>query len=156
MINCEFENGNKAHLRHVVACTIIAKDGKIWLAKRANKISEGGKWDLAGGFMDHDETILEAAKREAREESGWEIDDLVLLRINDQPNRPHEDRQNVDFIFTAKAVKQVGDPDDESSEQRWFALDELPPDDEIAFDHDEAIALYKKWLKVKFALPVVG
>jgi len=29
MINCEFENGDKASLRHVVVDNLVLKDGKI-------------------------------------------------------------------------------------------------------------------------------
>jgi 8-oxo-dGTP diphosphatase len=156
MINCEFENGNKAQLRHVVSDTLVLKDGKVLLSKRSKHLSEGGKWGLAGGFMERDETIKEAVHREVLEETGWEIKDLTLLTVIDNPNRPNEDRQNVDFIFFAKADKKVGEPDDESTEQKWFDLDALPTDDEIAFDHADSIKIYKKWLKDKFTLPVIG
>jgi 8-oxo-dGTP diphosphatase len=156
VINCEFENGNKAHLRHVVSDTLVLKGGKVLLSKRSSHLSEAGKWSLSGGFMEHDETIKQAAIREIREETGWEVKDLTLLTIIDTPNRPNEDRQNVDFIFFAQAVKKVGEPDDESTEQKWFDLDDLPSDDEIAFDHADSIKIYKKWLKDKTPLPIFG
>jgi ADP-ribose pyrophosphatase YjhB (NUDIX family) len=81
MINCTFENGNKANLRHTVVDTIVIKDGKILLVKRNKKLIEGGKWGLTGGYMELNETIVEAAKREVYEESGWEIKDLTLIAI---------------------------------------------------------------------------
>ena len=71
MINCEFENGNKASLRHVVVDNLVLKDGKILLVKRTGKLLEGGKWGLAGGYVDRDETVKEAAKREILEETGY-------------------------------------------------------------------------------------
>ncbi|MFA6081239.1 MAG: NUDIX domain-containing protein [Patescibacteria group bacterium] len=160
MITCYFENKNKAFLRHVTVNAIVIKDGQILLGKRGTlngkPISESGKWGLLGGFFGHKENLILAVKREVMEEGGWEINNLKLFRINDNPNRPHEDRQNVDFIFIANAVKQTGISDEEVSRLQWFDLDKLPAKEEIAFDHGDSLELYKKYLKEKFFLPILG
>jgi 8-oxo-dGTP diphosphatase len=91
-----------------------------------------------------------------REESGCEIDHITLFRVNDNPNRPKEDRQNVDFIFIASLVKQNPLVDEEVSELAWFPLDALPPLEDIAFDFGESITLYKKYLENKHPLPLLG
>ncbi|VVA44178.1 conserved hypothetical protein [Candidatus Roizmanbacteria bacterium] len=160
MITCYFENNNKAFLRHVTVNAIVIKNNQILLGLRGTlngkPISESGKWGLLGGFFNHGENLIQATKREALEESGWEIDDLRLFRINDNPNRPREDRQNVDIIFIANAVKQTGKSDEEVSHLQWFDLDKLPTKEEIAFDHGDAVELYKKYLKENFPLPVLG
>ncbi len=157
MITCTFENNNKAFLRHVTVNTVVIKHNQILLGKRGTlngkPISESGKWGLLGGFFNHGENLIQAAKREVTEESGWEIENLKLFRINDNPNRPREDRQNVDFIFIANAVKQVGKSDEEVSHLQWFNLDSIP---EMAFDHGDSIELYKRYLKENFPLPVLG
>jgi len=160
MINCTFENGNKTSLRHVTVNAIVVKDNQILLGKRGTfngkPILESGKWGLLGGFFDRNENLVQAVKREVMEESGWEIDNLKLLRINDNPNRPKEDRQNVDFIFIAKAIKQLKTSDQEVKELKWFLFDKLPPKDSIAFDHGDALEIYLKYLKENFHLPVLG
>jgi len=160
MITCYFENNNKASLRHVTVNTIVVKDEQILFGKRGTLngklIAESGKWGLLGGFFDRDENLIQAAKREVMEESGWEIDDLKLFRINDNPNRPMEDRQNVDIIFIANAIKQTGKSDEEVSHLQWFDFDKLPAKEEIAFDHGDSLELYKKYLKEKFLLPILG
>ena len=109
-----------------------------------------------GGYCDRDETTVETGIREAMEESGWVVNNLRLLRINDNPNRPHEDRQNIDFIYIADAIEKTGEADWESEEVKWFPLDSLPEDSEIAFDHLDSIALYKKYKEREFPLPVLG
>ncbi len=160
MITCTFENNNKALLRHVTINAIVIKNDQVLLGKRGTlngkPISESGKWGLLGGFFGRDENLIQAVKREVMEESGWEIGDLKLFRINDNPNRPKEDRQNVDIIFIADAVKQTGKSDEEVSHLQWFDLNKLPLKEEIAFDHGDAVELYKKYLKEKFPLPVLG
>lgn len=154
MITCTFENGNQNSLRHVTVGCLVIKDSQILLAKRAEGLLEAGKWCLLGGYVDRDETTAQAGIRESMEESGWVVNNLRLLRVNDNPNRPHEDRQNVDFIYIADAVEKTGEADWESADVRWFSLDELPASEEIAFDHEDSIKLYKKYLKEAFSLPV--
>lgn len=156
MITCTFENGNQNSLRHVTVGCLVIKDGKILLGKRADGLLEAGKWCLLGGYVDRDETTLEAGIRETMEESGWVVRNLQLLRVNDNPDRPHEDRQNIDFIYIADAVEKTGEKDWESEEVRWFALNDLPADDQMAFDHLDSVKLYRKYLDVPFPLPIVG
>lgn len=156
MITCTFENGSQNSLRHVTVGCLVIRDGNILLAKRSKGLLESGKWCLLGGYANRDETTVETGVREALEESGWSIDNLRLLRINDNPDRPHEDRQNIDFIYIADAIKEVGEKDWESEDVQWFSLEKLPPDDQVAFDHLDSIKLYKKYLDKPFQLPIVG
>ncbi|OGK32861.1 hypothetical protein A3I50_02495 [Candidatus Roizmanbacteria bacterium RIFCSPLOWO2_02_FULL_37_9] len=160
MITCAFENNNKAYLRHVTVNAIVTKNKKVLLGERGTldgkPILESGKWALLGGFFGRDENLIQAVKREVLEESGWEIDELQLLRINDNPDRPKEDRQNVDIIFFAKAVKQIKSADEEVKKLQWFDLDKIPPRDQIAFDHGDDLELFMKYIKEKFPIPVLG
>ncbi len=162
MITCTFENGNVANpgLRHVTVNAIVLKDGKVLMGLRASvpgmTMLETGKWALLGGFLGFGENLGTAIKREVMEESGWEIDNLELFRINDNPNRPGEDRQNVDMVFIAHAVKQTGVSDKEISELQWFSLDSLPHPDQIAFDHGEDLVLYLEHLHTPKHLPILG
>jgi len=160
MITCTFEDGNVADnisLRHAVADVLVLNDKQqILLAKRAPHLLEGGKWAMIGGYVEMGETIAESATREVLEETGWNVRDMRLMRINDNPNRPHEDRQNVSFVYFCQATDQTGTPDDESTELRWFNLDNLPPAKELAFDHIISIDLYRHYLKQPFQIPFVG
>lgn len=144
MLTCVFEDGGKTSLRHVVVDTLVIKDNKILLVKRALHLSNGGKFGLIGGYVDRDETIREAVHREVLEETGYKVEIVRLLRIKDNPNRPREDRQNIAFSYIAHALEKVGEADDESTEVTWFDLDKLPGENEFAFDHYEDIVLYKK------------
>lgn len=156
MISCTFENGDQVSLRHVTVDAIVTRGNKILLVRRAAKLPEGGKWGVPGGFMERDETIEQAIAREIMEETGWQVKNLTLLRVNDDPNRPCEDRQSVDFVYFCEATEQTGQPDWETDEVRWFNWDELPGQEEMAFDHLENVKLYQKYLKERFALPLIG
>lgn len=155
MLTCTFENGKKASLRHAVADVLLINNHKILLVKRAAHLTNPNKWAIIGGFVDRDEYIENTAKRETLEETGYQVTITALFRINDNPKRKGEDRQNISFIYLAKPVKKVREADKESSETRWFDLDKLPPPDEFAFDHYEQIQLYLKYLKNPFPLPLI-
>lgn len=160
MITCRFENGNQDNLRHVVVGVIIVKDGKVLLAKRGTfqgrPIIESKKWALSGGFLDRDETTIEACKREVKEELNIEISNLKLIHIVDNPNRPNEDRQNVNFVFVADFDGGEIKTNEEVIEVRWFNLDDLPPKDAIAFDFYDELLFYKRYIREDFAVPVIN
>lgn len=153
MIHCQFENGGNASLRHVVVDVLVLKENKILLVKRAKKLLEGGKWGLVGGYVERDENLHQAVEREIFEETGYKIKDIALLTIRDNPDRPHEDKQNISFVFFCTALVKEGEADDESDEVAWFDLNSLPPAEQIAFDHELNIDLYKRYCKETFPLP---
>lgn len=156
MITCTFEDGGTGLLRHVTVNCLVVRQDHILLGKRAAFLVEGGKWNLLGGFVGRDETTAEAIAREIKEESGWEIENLQLFVINDNPKRGHEDRQNINFVFIANATKQTGRPDVENDLLDWFSLGNLPNEIDFAFDHYQYITLYKKYLEHSFDMPLVG
>jgi len=148
MLKCSFENGNIASLRHVVVDTIVLNSSKsqVLLALRSNQISEGGKWALIGGYVERDETLVQAVKREVLEETGYDTTEPQLFKIIDSPNRPKEDRQNISFIYVCQALKKTGSADWESTQQKWFNFTSLPKSDELAFDHGSALT---DWLSTQ-------
>lgn len=155
MITCAFENGNKAKLRHVVVHAIVEMDGKLLLEKRAGDLLETGKWALPAGFLERDETAGQGILRELKEETGWEGEIISLFRVNTNPNRPHEDRQNVVLEFLIKPIRKTGEGDHESSKVEWIPFDKLLPLSEFAFDHGESIGLYLKYRTKHFPLPII-
>jgi len=156
MITCIFENGNQASLRHVVVHAIVEMDGKLLLEKRTGDILESGKWGLPSGFLARDETAEEGTLRELKEETGWEGKIISLFRIVTRPDRPHEDRQNVSFVYVVGPLRKTGEPDKESSRVEWIPIEKLIPLKDFAFDHGESIGLYITYRKKPFPLPLLG
>ena len=142
MITCVFENGGRAALRHAVVHAVVEREGALLLVRRAEHLSEGGKWGLPGGFLDRNETLAEGVLRELREETGWTGLVVGLLRINSNPNRPHEDRQNVAFDFVIEPLAKAAEPDAESAAVAWIPIDQLPPLETLSFDHGDTVRAY--------------
>lgn len=157
MIDCVFENGRKANLRHVTVDGLVIKNGKILLVKRADNVtSNPSKFAFPGGFVNRDELLRESAVREVEEETGIKCKIISLFKITDKPDRRGEDRQNINFTFLMQAQEKTGNPDEEISKTKWFELENLPQEDEFGFDHFEILNLYLKHLKLPFKLPIVG
>lgn len=158
MITCLFEGGNKAikGLRHVTVGAIAVNEKKqVLLVKRAEGMHNGGKYTIPGGFLDRDENTKQATLRELKEETGYEGEIISLFRINDNPNRPKEDRQNVDFLYIVEITGGEPKNDSEVSRILWVDKDTLPKEEEFAFDHRETILKYFDYLEKDFFLPLL-
>lgn len=141
MIKCTFENGKETSLRHAVVDSLVIKDNQILLVKRAQNLVEGGKWAIPGGFVERGDTVEKTVLKEILEETGYQGKIIKFIGFRDNPNR--EDRQNISFVYLVQPLEKISEPDEETDEARWFDLDKLPPQNEIAFDHFEIIKEYK-------------
>lgn len=156
MIDCTFENGNKANLRHVTIGVIaVNKNNQVLLVKRASNIIRGGKYSIPGGFLDRNENTREAALRELKEETGYKGEILYLFYLNDSPLRPKEDRQNVDIIYAVEIIGGKEKQDKEVTNIHWFSQKEMPSEEDFAFDHKEIIKSFFKHRATPLPLPLL-
>lgn len=147
MIDCKFPSGSITNLRHLTTVAIVVKDGQVLLTKRGTykgkPIHEYGKWTLPGGYLDTNENSIQGIEREVLEETGSKISNIKLLSIFDNPVRRNCEKQNITFVFVADFVSCVEIKTEEVLEQKWFDLNNLPPAEEIAFNHADDLQLYK-------------
>ena len=118
----------------LAADAVIIRDGKVLLLKRSYPPFEG-MWELPGGIVKIDEAVAEAAKREAKEEAGVDVEIKKLVGIYDAPGRDPRGRViSIAFLCTA-AGKPAFSPR-EATDARWFPLDSLP---KLAADHNKIV-----------------
>jgi len=98
---------------------MMLQDGKVWLVRQT--YTPG--WFMPGGGLKRGETLEEAARREAREETGAELGEMTLMGAYSNLTEWKTDH-NIVFICSDFEVK--GKPDNEIAELRAFALNELP------------------------------
>lgn len=114
---------------------IIEYNKGIILINRKNP-PEG--WALPGGFVDYGESLEVAAVREAKEETGLEVELLRQFHAYSDPKRDPR-HHTITIVFIAKAEGQAIAGDD-AKEIGLFNKDTLP--DQIAFDHRDIINDY--------------
>ncbi len=112
------------------AYVVLRRGGEVLLALRQGTGYRDGHWACAAaGHVEAGESVVEAARREAREEIGVELEQLEPLTAvhrTQAGGRPVDER--VDFFFTCAGW--AGEPQrlepHKSADLRWFALDALP------------------------------
>jgi 8-oxo-dGTP diphosphatase len=113
---------------------LVTDDGGRILLSRRKFDPEAGKWDLPGGFLEECEEPLEGLRRELREEAGVEIEPLEFAGVwADRYGGAEDAGATLNFYWNARIVSGEPTPADDVAELRWFPIDDLPPDDEIAF-----------------------
>ena len=116
------------------ACAVcVDDDGRILLARRAAEVYDGF-WDLPGGFVDEDEHPRDTVRRELREETGLEVEPTEFVGVwMDRYSEDGSGPSTLNLYWRARVAGGEPSAADDVSELRWFAPDELPPPDEIAF-----------------------
>ncbi|MEA3265474.1 MAG: NUDIX hydrolase [Candidatus Fermentibacteria bacterium] len=117
---------------------IIEMNNGIVLIERKNPPPG---WAIPGGFVDRGESLLEAVKREALEETSLDIEVLDLFHVYSRPWRdPRGD--TISAVYWCRASgKPVGG--DDAAKAVVFSEDALP--ENIAFDHRKIIQQFFHW-----------
>ncbi|MEJ2115977.1 MAG: NUDIX domain-containing protein [Gammaproteobacteria bacterium] len=97
-------------------------NNRVLLCKRAIK-PRLGFWTLPSGYMECNETILEAARRETHEEANILVKKLYLYMMFSCP-----DINQVYFIFRGNVQSSEPSPcpTEESSESKYFSKENIP------------------------------
>ena len=135
-------NYTYSYPRPAVTVDIILfnEDMEILLIKRKNKPFEGA-WAFPGGFVDENEGLEDAARRELMEETCLEAGKLEQSGAFGQPGRDPRGH-TISIVFTGRVIdSRKLQAADDATEARWFSLKDLP---ELAFDHQEILEYFNK------------
>jgi ADP-ribose pyrophosphatase YjhB (NUDIX family) len=115
---------------------IIELDEGIILILRRN---EPRQWAIPGGFCDYGESLEAAAVREAREETGLDVELVEQFHTYSDPRRDPR-QHNITTVYIARAIGGTLQAQDDAQDIGIFSEDDLPP--HLAFDHDEILKDY--------------
>jgi 8-oxo-dGTP diphosphatase len=96
-----------------------------------------GLWALPGGFIDIDEDLEPAARRELLEETGLEAGTLKQVGTYGRPDRDPRERI-ITVVYSGRPAQRGARPcaASDAADAAWHRLDTLPP---LASDHAEII-----------------
>ena len=150
--------------KSITATVYVVNDEKVLLHKHKKYKT----WFPLGGHIEEDEFPHEAAIREVKEESGFDVKlidtetapNIELARVKRIP-APfcllHEgigsEENFFDFIYIAKTNETIPHPENnESKEFRWFSIDELRESDIKIHVKNTAIAVLEHLKKMEGSL----
>ena len=136
-----------------VIFTFEDKELKVLLIRRRQEPFKG-EWALPGGFVEIDESLEDAAKRELKEETGITnafMEQLQTFGAVDRDPRGRVISVAYFALVNAEETDIMASTDAQSVE--WFPLNELP---EVAFDHQKIIRFSLNQLKFKLKHQPIG
>lgn len=105
---------------YIVAAAVIKKDGKYLLVQEKQERAYG-LWNLPAGRVDVGDTIEQTAIREAKEETGYDVELMRKLIVYQDTAQ-----ESVKHAFEAKIIGgDLAYPQDEIMDAQWFTVDEL-------------------------------
>lgn len=106
-----------------------------------------GTWAIPGGFVDMDESLEDAARRELFEETGLRTGRLEQLHTFGDPGRDPRGRTiSVVYLAVVNPARLKPEAADDAAEVGWHSFLRPPP---LAFDHAQILALARKRLRAE-------
>jgi len=106
-----------------VVNAIIVKNNKILLGKRSHESKFlPGYWTTPGGKVEPGEKLLDALKRELKEETNLEVKKAQLLKISEQF---HDDHHHIIFDFMVETRNAIPKHGSDLVELSWFDKDDI-------------------------------
>ncbi len=119
------------------------KGGKVLLSKRAIEPHKGA-WDIIGGILENGEHPLDGIKREAKEETGLDVEPIEMLGIYIDEYGDGRKTLNLHYIGKVKGGKIKPQEDVESL--HWVSIEKIPTSKGFK-NTREALEDLKKWYK---------
>ena len=119
------------------------KNRRVLLIRRKHD-PFAGLWALPGGFVEMEESLEAAARRELKEETGVEAERLEQLYTFGDPGRDPRGRViSVVYLAIVDAAKLTPRAADDAAALGWHPLRRRPP---LAFDHAKILACARRRL----------
>jgi len=140
----------------LVVNAVVTRGNEVLLIKRA-KFPDKGKWIVPGGHVKYYETTEEALKREVKEETGLEIENLGLILTETDKKGLDPRGYHLSMTFLVKSTGGKLTKTKEAYDIKWFKLGKLPSNLGLGCEKyfQETIAKQKQISElVKYAPPM--
>lgn len=125
---------------------VIEYHNQLVLIKRGSRVRTG-RWTFPSGFIEADESVEEAAIREAREETGLEVELMEMLGIYSFPEGPPA--SGIIIFYRARPVGGALRAGDDAREVALFDPEDVPP---LPFrTHRQAMSRYLQFYRERLS-----
>lgn len=124
-----------------VDMVVLADRGREVLLVRRGAPPYAGSLALPGGFVEIDESLESAARRELSEETGVDVGDVAIVQVGayGEPRRDPRGRTVSVAYVTVLDGRPEATAGSDASAAAWHRLDALG-DADLAFDHAQILA----------------
>lgn len=137
----------------VVVFTILDETLKLLLVRRRSDPFKG-QWALPGGFVRHQEGLMECATRKLEDETGIKGVYLEQLYTFGQPERDPRERVICVAYYALVCSDRLHLGDKPNAEEvGWHTLEALPP---LAFDHRDVVSMAHERLAAKLEYSTIA
>jgi 8-oxo-dGTP diphosphatase len=105
---------------------VVVQDGRALIVKRAHEPRKG-EWSLPGGIVELGETLVDAARREIKEETGLDVDVGDVIEVFDRVHRL-DGRVQFHFVIVDYLCRPIGgslQAGDDADDVAWVTVDEI-------------------------------
>ena len=106
---------------------VIVHEGRVVIVQRGTEPLKG-QWSIPGGALEVGETLRECAEREAREETGLQVEAGEVLEVFDAIYREADGRIQYHYVlidFACRLVAGELHAGADATQARWVTLGEL-------------------------------
>ncbi len=107
----------------VICSNVVEKDGKFLLVKEAKEAAKD-LYSLPSGKLELDETIIDGAIREAKEETGLDVNPVNIIGIYQKP-KSEKGNNYTTIIFESKIIGGKITTSKEHPEVKFFSYEEI-------------------------------
>ena len=123
-------------MKTIVTQIYVKKDNKILMVQE-NKIGKKGKWNMPAGKLEENETLIDAAIREKKEETNLDVQISGLIAIQESIT---EMGQLIIFYFKGEYIAgEVSFNQEEISDVKWMTEEEIKDIDRTIIRGGETI-----------------
>ena len=113
----------------VIVSAVIEKDDLLLFGKKTADIwPSPNTWHLIGGGVSEDESLIDAIKREIREESRIEVEIVESIGFDEdhEPNKHGEMTHYIFLVYRARYLSGEPRADDDIVHLEWIPRTRLP------------------------------
>tara|TARA_B100000676_G_C17824337_1_gene704333 strand:- start:159 stop:629 length:471 start_codon:yes stop_codon:yes gene_type:complete len=129
-------NKSKLPLRLGIGAVVLNKDNKVFVGKRKDNPID--KWQMPQGGVDEGENLVDAMKRELKEETSI-INIKIIKEIDDW----------MEYELPEYLIGKIWKGRYRGQKQKWFVVKFLGKDDEINLKTNNQEFIDWKWLSVE-------